>query len=363
MRIRPTAPPRGVAARTFWALHCCQKQVDWKTATRIAQSIVSNEERNEATASQWLVYVTGLPTDDPAARMRVLRTLESLGCAVLREGVYLLPESEANRQGLARLTEYIFRLHGSAYILSVTATDVGQERAFRGLFSRSDKYGELIKTVEALKSGFGISEPASIARVLAKQRREFEAISALDFFSSPGRELAARVLKDAEDRVRSMVFPDAPKPSPTARPARNYFKRIWATRKPLWADRLASAWLVRRFIDPEGTLIWLEKSQDCPAAAVGFGFEGAEFANSKSGITFEQLLANFGLQTNAALTRIGALVHYLDTGGTPVAEAAGVETLLLGAQRRSSSTDELYAECEKTFDLLYDAYIEAPARS
>jgi hypothetical protein len=324
---------------------------------------VSKDDSNQAPTSKWLAYVTTLPTDDPAARMRVLRTLESLGCAMLREGVYLLPDSDANRQGLGRLTEHIFRLQGVAYVLSVTANDEAQTHGFRALFNRSKKYEELIKTVEALKTGFGISDPASIARVLAKQRREFETISALDFFPSPGRERAAAALKDAEDRVRSLVFPDAPKPSAAMRPGRHYLKRIWATRKPLWADRLASAWLVRRFIDPEATLIWLEKGQECPAAAVGYGFEGAEFANSQSGITFERLLAKFGLQGNPALAKIGSLAHYLDTGGTPVAEAAGVETLLLGAQRRSKSADEMYAECEKTFDLLYDAYMETPAKA
>ena len=324
---------------------------------------MSKEKENQVPESRWLAYVTSLPTDDPGARMRVLRTLESLGCAVLREGVYLLPDSDDNRQGLSRLTDHISRLNGGAYLLPVTAADEAHAQVFRGLFNRSRKYEELIKTVESLKTGFGISEPTSIARVLAKQRRDFEAISALDFFPSPGRELAARALKDAEEKVRGLVFPDTAKPSLVTQSGRHYFKRIWATRKPLWADRLASAWLIRRYIDPEATLIWLEKTEDCPATAIGFGFEGAAFANSKSGITFEQLLANFGLQNNASLARIAALVHYLDTGGTPVAEAAGVETLLLGAQRRSASSDELFAESEKTFDLLYDAYIEGPTKA
>ena len=326
-----------------------------------ALQIVSTEQENQVPESTWLAYVTSLPTDDPQARMRVLRTLESLGCAVLREGVYLLPDSDFNRQGLSRLTDHISRLNGSAYLLPVRTADEAQAQVFRGLFNRSKQYEELIKTVESLKTGFGISEPASIARVLAKQRRDFEAISALDFFPSPGRELAARVLKDAEYEVHELVFPDAPKPSPVTRSAGHYFKRIWATRKPLWADRLASAWLVRRFIDPEATLIWLENTQACPTTAIGFGFEGAAFANSRSGITFEQLVAKFGLQNDAALARIASLVQCLDTGGTPVAEAAGVEMLLLGAQRRSTSTDELFAESEKTFDLLYDAYIEGSA--
>jgi len=312
---------------------------------------------------KWLAYVTILRTDEPAARMRVLRTLDSLGCAVLREGVYLLPDNDINRRGLMRLTDHISRLNGSAYLLPVTATNEPQALAFRGLFDRSESYDELIKTVQSLETGFGISEPASIARVLAKQRREFEAISALDFFPSPRRELAARTLENAEEKVRGLVFPDTPKAAPVTRSGRHYFRRVWATRVPLWADRLASAWLVRRFIDPEASLIWLEKTQECPVTAIGFGFEGAAFANSKSGVTFEHLLANFDLQNNAALAKIAALVHYLDTGGEPVAEAAGVETLLQGAQRRSTNTDELFSESEKTFDLLYDAYTEEPRKT
>lgn len=343
-------------------LHSSKQQLNTRSSAANASVIVQIENGNQTSDSNWLAYVTSLPIDDPGARMRVLRTLESLGCAMLREGVYLLPDSNDNRQGLTHLTDHIYRLHGSAYLLRVTAVDAAQAQSFRGLFSRSRQYEDLIKTIEALQMGFGVSEPASIARVLTKLRRDFEAISALDFFPSPGRERAEKALKDAEGRVRSLVFPDSPDPSPVVRSGRNYSRRIWATREPLWADRLASGWLVRRFIDPDATFIWLEKNQECPAAAIGFAFEGAQFANSRTGITFEQLLANFGLQNNAGLARISALVHYLDTGANPVAEAAGVETMLLGAQRRSATTDEMFAECEKTFSLLYDAYTEAPAK-
>jgi hypothetical protein len=93
---------------------------------------------------------------------------------------------------------------------------------------------------------------------------------------------------------------------------------------------------------------------------VGFAFGGARFSNSETKVTFEVMLQHFGLATNAALVRIGAIVHYLEAHDTPVAEAAGVQTLLQGAARRSTSDDELLAEAEKTFDLLYEAYFEAP---
>ena len=316
------------------------------------------------TDTKWLVYVASLPMDDPASRMRVLRTLEAMGCALLREGVYLLPDSPANRLGLARLSEHTLRINGSAHVLRVASADAEQERSFKALFDRAAKYEELIKIIEGLRAGFGISEPSAIARVLNKQRREFEAISALDFFDSPLKEKAARVLRETEAEVRKRMFPDAPRSGGRlTQTGRYYFKRTWASRKPLLADRLGSGWLIRRFIDPEATLMWLEKTQICPSTAVGFGFEGATFSNSKDKVTFQELLIRFGLDGNETLARIGALVHYLDTGGgPPVAEAAGVDTLLQGARRRCNSDEELFTESEKTFDLLYEAYFEGAGK-
>ena len=323
---------------------------------------MAKEKESPRPDSKWLVYVASFSTDDPASRMRVLRTLESLGCAVLREGVYVLPDNRVNRQGLQRLSEHMTRINGSAHVLHVTHSDAEQAQTFRSLFDRTGKYQELIKAVEGLRAGYGISEPSAIARVLNKQRREFEAISALDFFTSPVREKAEQVLRETEAEVRKRMFPDAPKAGGVTQTGRHYFKRVWATRKPLWADRLASAWLIRRFIDPEATLLWLDKGQECPSTAVGFGFEGATFSNSKDKVTFQELLASFSLDKSETLAKIGTLVHFLDTGRAPVAEAAGVDTLLQGARRRSNSDEELFAESEKTFDLLYEAYFESPGK-
>ena len=112
--------------------------------------------------------------------------------------------------------------------------------------------------------------------MLRKQRRDLEAIVALDFFSSPLRDKAERVLAEMEARVRELIFPDYAPSSPAAgvaRANRTYFRRGWATRKPLFADRLACAWLIRRFIDPEAVLVWLDKGRDAPATAVTFGYE------------------------------------------------------------------------------------------
>lgn len=309
-------------------------------------------------SGRWLLLIASLPTEDPAARMRGLRTLEALGAAVLREGVFLLPETGATRQGLEHLADYISKGVGTAQVLTVVPASEAQQHAFRKLFDRSARYTELLKIIESLKIGFGIADPSAVLRVLHKKRHDFEAVSALDFFTSDLQERVRAALNDAESAVQKLLFPAQTQTSGIADQPMQ--RRVWVTRKPAWADRLACGWLIRRFADPEGSVLWLEKNQALPADAVAFGFTGARFANSATQVTFEVMLQHFGLVTNTALVKIGAIVHFLEAHDTPVPEAAGVQTLLQGAARRSTSDDELLGEAEKTFDLLYDAYFEPP---
>ena len=309
--------------------------------------------------ASWLVTVAQLPTEDPAARMRVLRTLESLGAALMREGAYILPDSPANRQALDALADYIAKSAGSAQVLQVQAASEAQQESFQHLFDRSARYEALIKTVESLRVGFGHSDPSAISRVLHKQRRELEAIAALDFFPTEARARAEQALTDADAAVKKLRFA-GPLQAALAS-GESLLQRTWATRRPPWADRLACAWLVRRFVDPEATLLWLEKTDEVPAGAVGFAFEGAHFAPSDSRVAYEEMLARLDLQKNPALVKIGSIVHFLEMGGEAVPEAAGVQTLLQGAQRRAPRAEEWLTEAEKTFDLLYEAYYD-PAR-
>ncbi|MEO8204265.1 MAG: chromate resistance protein ChrB domain-containing protein, partial [Betaproteobacteria bacterium] len=298
-----------------------------------------------------------LPTDDPAPRMRVMRTFEALGAAIMRDGVFLLPETAANRQAVERLVEYINSNAGSAHALKAAPLDTTQYDVFRRLFDRSARYEELTKTVESLRVGFGLADPSAISRVLHKQRREYDAIGLLDFFPTPARDKARDALAAAESEVRNLLFPT--RTAPGEKTSERFLGRTWATRKPLWADRLACAWLVRRFVDPEATLVWLDKAQECPPGAIGFAFDGARFANSGNRITFEEMLAQLDMHGNAALMKIASIARFLEArSGTSVPEAAGVQTLLQGATRRSGSDDELLGEAEKTFDLLYEAYCD-----
>jgi hypothetical protein len=132
-----------------------------------------------------------------------------------------------------------------------------------------------------------------------------------------------------------------------------YQKRTWATRKAPWVDRLASAWLIRKFIDREARFVWIARPSECPKKAVGFDFDGADFTHVKNRVTFEVLAASFGLDKDPSLAAIGAAVHFLDIGGIPVPDARGLETMLKGAREKARTDDALLAEAMRVFDLLY----------
>jgi hypothetical protein len=141
----------------------------------------------------------------------------------------------------------------------------------------------------------------------------------------------------------------------TIRPLRreDYQARTWATRQRLWVDRVASAWLIRRFIDPKARFLWLASPDACPPDALGFDFDGAAFTHVGERVTFEVLLVSFGLDEDPALLRLGEMVHALDVGGAPVPEAIGFEAVMAGARQRALDDDQLLDEMSRVLDSIY----------
>jgi hypothetical protein len=135
-----------------------------------------------------------------------------------------------------------------------------------------------------------------------------------------------------------------------------YRGKVWATRQRVWVDRVASAWLIRRFIDPEARFLWLPTPQDCPPDAIGFDFDGAAFTHTGHRVTFEVLVTSFDLATDPALRRLGVLVHALDVGGVPVPEAAGFEAILTGVRASGADDDQMLAAMMPVLDALYTTF-------
>ena len=244
-------------------------------------------------------------------------------------------------------------------MLLVAAVSEAQHQAFRLLFDRSARYEELIKTVESLRVGFGHSDPSAISRVLHKQRREFEAIAALDFFPTAARERAQESLAAADAEVKKLLFPTQ---SQTAlAPGEALLGRTWVTRKPLWADRLACAWLIRRFVDPEATLTWLEKTQALPAGRDRLRLRRRALRQQRDArhLRGDARPARPGEERGARQDRqhraLPRGARHAGGRGRRRADAAAGRAAALAPTRTSCSR-----EAEKTFDLLYEAYYQAP---
>jgi len=308
----------------------------------------------------WLMLIISLPTQNATLRMRIWRTLKGMGCVALRDGVYLLPESTEHKVSFSNLAEEIKRAGGSACILKVESEQGGD---FKTLFDRSAEYASLKGGIFKFRTSLKDIEHAAIGRLIKGLRRDFNAIAKVDFFPGETKIQAEAALTDAEAEAAALVCitPDGQhigSISITQLDHAAYQGRLWATRRHPWIDRLASAWLIQRFIDSDAKFLWLEKPEDCPDGAVGFDFSGAAFSHMGNHVTFETLVLSFGLGSDAGLMRLAGLVHFLDVGGISVKEASGLETILLGAKRKCADDDSLLAEAMITFDYLYAAYQE-----
>lgn len=295
---------------------------------------------------EFLVLFVALPTRQSAGRMRVWRALKALGCATLRDGAYLLPDSAPHAAALRQVAEDARSVEGTADIYRLDGCDNAQRSRLVALFDRNDDYARLLAAVRATQAGD--------AKALRSLRREFSALSAIDFF--PGE-----AQRQVENALAALEAAAGGEPASVAgrirRLDRTEFQaRTWATRRHLWVDRMASAWLIRRFIDRKATFLWLDDPRRCPKKALGFDFDGAAFTHVDGCVTFEVLAASFGLDVDPALARIGAAVHCLDVGGVPVAEAAGIEAVLAGARAAVADDDKLLAEASRLFDNLYAHY-------
>jgi len=166
-------------------------------------------------------------------------------------------------------------------------------------------------------------------------------------------------LADTEAALNARFSPNEPRPAHRKIPRRDlkdYCGRTWATRQHVWIDRVCSAWLIRRFIDPKARFVWLKRIQDKPKRAIGFDFDNAEFSHVDSKVTFEVLLTSFGLEGDRGLARLGLLVRFLDVGGIPVAEAPGLAAIVSGARSLQPDDDALLLSVTPALDSLYHTY-------
>jgi hypothetical protein len=305
----------------------------------------------------WSLLLITLPTQPNALRLRIWRALKGLGCAALRDGAYLLPQAQA--EWFAPLAAEAREHGGTAHVMRLAPVDDAQRDEILALFDRSDDYAQWHAAAQVLQSELvGLAE-GEARRRLRSTAEGLHALQRIDHYPGAATLQAQTTLDTLRQALEARFAKGEPQAQaehgiPRLDVARFQGKR-WATRARPWVDRLACAWLIRRFIDRDARFVWLADPKQAPRGVLGFDYDGARFTHVGARVSFEVLLASFGRETDQQLQRLAAAVRFLDTGGIPVAEAAGLESVLAGLRELHADDDALVAAAAAVFDALYAA--------
>ena len=306
----------------------------------------------------WSILLVTLPTQPNAVRLRIWRALKALGCAALRDGAYVLPLSEA--PALEALAVEVRDNGGQASVLTLSPKDEAQKQDVLAQFDRAEAYAVWNESVKLAFSIFQTLPEAEARKRLRNITEALLAIKRIDYYPSDEafkNDAMLTLLRQAFDTRFSKGEPH-PAPGKIARlDVAKFQRKRWATRERPWVDRMACAWLIKRFIDPHAQFVWLQDPTKAPRNVLGFDYDGARFTHmgtqGQERVSFEVLMASFGLDADPQLATIAQAVHYLDAGGIPVALATGLEAILGGLREVHADDDALINATGAVFDALY----------
>ncbi len=288
---------------------------------------------------RWLALSYSLSDPSSSRRVAIWRRLRQLGSVSPAGSLHLLPDGEEAREAFGWLAQEIRDGGGQALVLEADHLEESERarviEAFRS--ARDEDYRKIIEEAEA--------QPDRVEKL----RRRFDEVSRLDWFAASEGPRAAAALARLDEKPEHEV--------PTADFAR-YCGRTWVTRPRPHVDRLASAWLIRRFIDPEATIRYGEPRE----GEVSFDMPGAELGHSGNLCTFETILAAFRLD-DPALRALAAIVHEIDLrdGLTSPPEAAGIDGILRGWLAAGWPDEELERHGTALFEGLYHSLQVSPS--
>lgn len=297
----------------------------------------------------WLVLLWTFPSGGSStARVNLWRRLKRLGTINLPGGAAILPHAPEAHEQLTWLRQEIQQAGGEAALLIVQNVEGVSDTELRNRFTaaRTEDYQELQAQLDELTAILREPEGRAGTR-LERLRQRAQEVERIDFFHSPAGTRFRAQLTQLNAQLQGRTAPTVPRADPAA-----YRGRTWSTRPQPRVDRLASGWLIRRFIDPHATLAYT----DTPGPDdVSFDRAQGDFTHVGPLCTFEVLLRAFDLR-DPALRALGDIVHELDVPGPATRpETPGVDALLRGLWAADLTDLELEAQAHPLFDHLYRA--------
>jgi len=311
------------------------------------------------TDGRWLLLIHQIPPKPGYLRVKVWRRLQRLGAVALKNSVYVLPKSDQAHEDFQWVLREITEGGGDGSICEAHFVDGVSDGQIEALFhaARDADYAQIAEeargVLEKLPVSVADEEPLRAEAEPARLRRRLAEVSNIDFFGAPGREAAEGFVAALEARLsRARVEPNA------GPETANFRGRTWVTRKGIHVDRMASAWLIRRFIDPDAVFAFVPAKTYRPKPGeLRFDMYEGEYTHEGDRCTFEVLLERFGLD-DPGLRPIAEIIHDIDLKDAKFArpETAGIERLVTGIAVAHREDEARLARASAMLDDLYEVY-------
>ena len=297
--------------------------------------------------TSWLLLLFSLPTKRGTERVAVWRRLKKIGAVQITTSTYLLPDVPAQYEQFQWLAQQIRDYGGDATLIRAQEIEGLTRDKVVSLFNtaRDKEYVDLKKALQKLLSGRRKSSADLAAADLERLTKQFRDLRAIDFFESARGHEVAMLLRSAE----------GPKHTPKLQilNAKQYQRKTWLTRPRPEIDRVGSAWLIAKFIDPKAKFVFAPTARAIPGA-IPFDMIDAEFSHHGEDCTFETLRKRFGIQ-DKVVHKIGEMIHDadLDDAKFQRVECVGIDRLLKGWRKQGLKDQEILRRGFECFDALY----------
>lgn len=317
--------------------------------------------------NMWLIFFYSVPSKPVNLRMKTWRRLAKVGAVQLKDAVYILPYSEEHHEFLQWLSSEIASTGGESAFIKTEKIETMKQQEIIELFDRNRKDGysqiekgldELERKASSIRKGSSNQQVKTLTDKINKLFRDFEEIRKRDFFSSKaGADLHKR-LTTIETEIKGLLElnQNTLNPPITAKHLQDYQGKRWVTRKRPFVDRMASAWLIKKFIDQKATFGFIDEEElgDVDKDVVAFDLRSAEFTHQMDMCTFEVLVKAFRLKSKA-LKDIAEIVHELDLKDDKYKnpEVKGVEKILTGIRKTEKDDIQALEKGMLVFEMLY----------
>ena len=319
-------------------------------------------------SQEWLLIFYSVPAHPVSGRMKIWRKLAKVGAVQLKGAVYILPANDEHQELFQWIIGEVKSLGGDGSFVRTPRIETLKDAEVRSLFNaqRDAEYRELDKLLDDMDRKVQSARKGAVGGIrdrvtgpLATLRKTYDEIRSRDFFDAPSGKATVRRIRSLEALLKGLQEPEAKEHAPLARKdPKAYRRKVWVTRKRPFIDRMASAWLIRRFVDPAATFHFIdEKDADrLSTGEIAFDLQGGEFTHHGELCTFEVLVRSFGIK-DKAVRKIAEIVHDLDVKDDRYGNSAGsgIEEILTGIRKTVKEDADMLEKGMAVFEMMYQS--------